>query len=266
MKKIKRYLHLYRIFAIQFMKTLVQSKLDFVIGLFGFFLTQIFGIAFLYLIFEQIPEINGWDFNQLIFIYGFAQIPRGLDHFLTDNVWLLAYRMVQRGEFDRYLLRPINPFFQIICDKFQPDALGELLVGTILIVMSIQKGVVSVSLLNVVIFLVSVLAGALIYTSIKLFFASIAFWIKRSGAILQVAYETSEFAKYPIGIYSKPIRFLLSWGVPFAFVAFFPASFFLTGKNLFTTVGIEVVIAIIEWCLAYGLFNLGLKAYESAGN
>ena len=266
MAKIKRYFCLYRVLIKQFFKTLVQSKVDFLMGLFGFFFTQVLGIAFLYLIFDKIPSLNGWTLSQLIFIYGFAQIPRGIDHLFTDNIWLVAWRMVVNGDFDRYMLRPMNVFFQIICEKLQPDAIGELLIGTILIIMSLSKGIVIVDGVHIVMFIVSVIAGAVIYTSIKLLFASLSFWIKRSGPFLQVAYEMADFAKYPVEIYSKPIQFILTFVIPFAFVAYFPASYFLIQKSALTTVGIECLIAVILSILAYSIFKIGISKYESAGN
>lgn len=112
MKRMKRYLRLYRVLVTQFLKTIMQSRVDFLIGLLGFFFTQIMGIAFLYLVFQQIPNLKGWTLDQLIFIYGFAQIPRGIDHLLTDNIWLVSYRLVINGDFDRYMLRPMNIFFR----------------------------------------------------------------------------------------------------------------------------------------------------------
>lgn len=266
MAKIKRYFRLYRVLIKQFFKTLVQSKVDFLMGLFGFFFTQVLGIAFLYLIFDKIPNLNGWTLSQLIFIYGFAQIPRGIDHLFTDNIWLVAWRMVVNGDFDRYMLRPMNVFFQIICEKLQPDAVGELLIGTILIIMSLSKDIVIVDGMHIVMFIVSVIAGAVIYTSIKLLFASLSFWIKRSGPFLQVAYEMADFAKYPVEIYSKPIQFILTFVIPFAFVAYFPASYFLIQKSALTTVGIECLIAVILSILAYSIFKIGISKYESAGN
>lgn len=266
MAKIKRYFCLYRVLIKQFFKTLVQSKVDFLMGLFGFFSTQVLGIAFLYLIFDKIPSLNGWTLSQLIFIYGFAQIPRGIDHLFTDNIWLVAWRMVVNGDFDRYMLRPMNVFFQIICEKLQPDAIGELLIGTILIIMSLSKGIVIVDGVHIAMFIVSVIAGAVIYTSVKLFFASLSFWIKRSGPFLQVAYEMADFAKYPVEIYSKPIQFILTFVIPFAFVAYFPASYFLIQKSAFMTVGIECLIAVILSILAYSIFKIGISRYESAGN
>ncbi|MBQ7942740.1 MAG: ABC-2 family transporter protein [Lachnospiraceae bacterium] len=266
MKKIKRYLRLYRVFSSQFFKTIMQSKVDFLMGLLGFFLTQLSGIAFLYLVFEQIPDLKGWSLEQLMFIYGFAQIPRGIDHLFTDNIWMIAWRWVINGDFDKYMLRPMNIFFQVIAEKLQPDALGELLVGSILVILSVSKGIVIVDAWHILLFIVSIFAGALIYTSIKLFFASLAFWIKISGPFLQVAYEMADFAKYPTEIYNKAIRFLVTWVIPFAFVAYLPASFFLKETVSAGVILIECVIAVVFWCIAYAVFNKGTHSYESAGN
>lgn len=102
--------------------------------------------------------------------------------------------------------------------------------------------------------------------SVKLLFASLAFWVKNSIAILQIAYNTADFAKYPITIYARPIRIILTWVIPFAFVAFFPASFFLTGMDAARTIGIEVLIAAAAWVIAYSVFKKGLRVYDSAGN
>lgn len=266
MKTIKRYCRLYRILISQFFKTIMQSKVDFMIGLIGFFMTQAAGIAFLYLIFEQIPDLNGWSFDHLLFIYGFAQIPRGIDHLFTDNIWLVAYWMVIDGDFDRYLLRPMNLFFQIISEKLQPDALGELLVGIILICISASKDILTIDVVHILLFLVSVIAGAFIYTSIKLFFATIAFWIKQSGPFLQVAYNMANFAKYPTEVYGKAVRFVITWVIPFSFVAYLPAAYFIGKQSAASTIGIECIIAVIFSVIAYRFFIYGSKCYESAGN
>lgn len=269
---LKRYERLYRVQITQFFKIIMQSKVDFLMGLFGFFFTQIMGIMFLYLVFQQIPDLKGWSLEQLVFIYGFAQIPRGIDHLFTDNVWLIAWRQVINGDFDRYMLRPMNLLFQIISEKLQPDAIGELLVGTILVVRSLSKGIVIVDAKHIALFVVSIIAGAIIYTSIKIFFASIAFWTKISGPFLQFAYETADFAKYPTEIYAKVVRFIITWIIPFAFVAYLPASYFLGVKSniVFISgagiIGAECVIAVVFWIIAYALFKRGTQVYESAGN
>ena len=260
-------MRLYKVFVKQFFKFLVQSKADFLIGLMGFFFTQAAGIAFLFLVFRQIPSLGDWTLSELIFIYGFAQIPRGIDHLFTDNIWLVAWRLVVNGKFDRYLLRPMNLFFQVICEKLQPDALGELLVGTILIIVSLSKGIVLVDGAHVVFFVVSILAGAVIYTAIKLLFASLAFWMKISGPVLYTAYQLADFAKYPTEIYSRVVRVVITWIIPFAFVAYLPASYFLKPSvSPWNTIGVECILAVVFFGIAYLVFNRGTHAYESSGN
>ncbi len=58
---------------------------------------------------------------------------QGFGSSLFDNLWDLGRRLVRKGEFDKYLTRPINPLFHILVETFQIDALGELLVGGILL-------------------------------------------------------------------------------------------------------------------------------------
>jgi len=263
---MRKYLRLYRLFLAQYLKVMMQSKVDFAMGFLGFFTYQILGIVFLSVIFSQIPTLGGWGFYEILFIYGFAQIPRGLDHMFTDLIWLLANDMVIEGSFDRYLLRPIHPLFHLCADRFQQDGLGELVVGIIIVSVSAPHlSFISAPLL-VPLFVVSVLLGMVIYTSVKLFFASLAFWIKDSGPVLQVAYNTAEFAKYPVGIYNAPIRFILTYILPFAVIAYYPAAAFLGKEPLWRSIGLEAIVAAVSWIVSYGLFKRGMNRYESAGS
>jgi viologen exporter family transport system permease protein len=248
------------------MKGLMQSKIDFFIGFFSFFFNQILGVAFLYLVFEKIPDLNGWTYYQLIFIYGYAQIPRGIDHFVTDYLWLFARKTVKEGSFDRYLLRPVNPLFQVIVERCQPDGIGEIMVGILLVAYSVSKLQITISLLGIMLFLISVLAGAIIFTAVKLFFSTNAFFMKDSYSLLYLVHNMSDFAKYPISIYAHPIRMILSYIIPFAFTAFIPASYFLKNESLVQTIGIEIVVSAISFFIAYRYFIFGCNKYESAGN
>jgi ABC-2 type transport system permease protein len=263
---LKKYARLYIKFVSQYLKALMEYKSDFLIGLIGFIVIQATGIAFLYLVFQRIPSLNGWSFDEVLFIYGFAQLPRGLDHLFTDNLWLLAGRIIVRGEFDRYLLRPINPLFHLLAERFQPDAFGELAVGIALIITSLSKLKISFSFMDVIIFVFVVMCGSIIYTSIKLFYASFAFWLKFSQSILFMNYMLADFTKYPLSIYSKWIRIILTFVVPFAFTAYFPAGYFVGKINMNIAVGGTALAAVVFFIIAYTTWTLGIRAYESAGS
>ncbi len=265
-KEFKRYAKLYKIFAIQFTKTIMQSKVDFLLGLVGFFLYQSLGLFTLTVIFQNIPSINGYSFEQMVFIYGFFQLPRGLDHLITDNIWILAQNKVVLGEVDRFYLRPINPYFQLIVEKLQFDGLGELVLGIVILTYSALNGVFEVNPTTITLIVVTTIAGSVIYTSIKLLIATLAFWIKVSLPLLFTVYSFTDFAKYPISIFPKAMQFLIMFIIPFAFTGYIPASYFMGTGTLFMTIGLQIIIASVFWVVAYKFFNYGLLVYESAGN
>jgi ABC-2 type transport system permease protein len=266
MKKLKWYFKLYGMFLSQHLKAVMHSRADFFIGFLAFFLIQFGGIAFIALIFRQIPDLLGWTFYDLLFIYGFANIPRGIDHMFTDYLWLLAGNVIVNGEFDRYLLRPMHPLFQIIAQRFQPDGVGEVIIGVILVVYASVKGGIEFSPFKIMMFIVFILFSTLIYTSIKLILASLAFWLKRSQSILFMFYSMSDFAKYPLEIYHKFIRSFITYIVPFALTAYVPASYFLGAAELAPTLALVIGIGILAFTFGYYLFNKGMKQYESVGN
>jgi ABC-2 type transport system permease protein len=259
-------LRMHRIFIAQDLKKMMEYKIDFLTGAVSFLLGQAVNIAFLWIIFSQIPELKGWDYNEIIFIYGFSLLPKALDHLFCDNLWMVGYSIVAKGEFDKYLTRPINPLFTVIVERFQVDALGELIVGVALIISTIGKVSIEWSIINILLFLIVLPFATLIYTGIKILTSSFAFWIKRSGQITHVFYMVNDFAKYPTTIYNNFIKTIITYIIPFAFTAFYPASYFLTGENPLFNIGLTIVMSCILMVIAVLIWNKGVSAYESAGS
>lgn len=263
---MRRMLRLYRVFITQHLKKLMEYKIDFLTGALSFFINQAINIAFLFIIFSQIPHLVGWAFEQIIFIYGFSLIPKGLDHLFADNLWKVGYFIVRKGDFDKYLTRPINPLAHVIMEDFQVDALGEILVGFLLMAYVWPQLGLSMGIVDVLLFIIAVLFATLIYTSIKILFSAFAFWIKSSGQIIHMFYMVNDFAKYPTTIYNDFIKTLITYIIPFAFTAFYPASYFLTKERPLFNIGGTVVVASILFGVAYTVWCRGIRAYESAGS
>ncbi len=266
MKDFKRYLRLYKIFAIQYTKTIMQSKVDFFMGFLGFATLQCVNLLTLTIVFQNIAEINGYSYHQMIFIYGFFLLPRGLDHLITDNIWILGQNKVVNGEVDRFYLRPINPFFQLIAERLQFDGFGELFLGIAIVAYCAISGVFPVNIYTITMLIAGTIAGTVIYTSIKLIVATLAFWVKVSQPLMYTIYSLSDFAKYPVSIFPKFMQAVIMFIVPVAFVGFIPASHFIADSSFMATIGAEIIVATVLWTIAYKFFNYGLTVYESAGN
>ena len=261
-----RYLKLYNKFLKQYIKTLMEYRADFLLGLIGFILVQGVGIVFIGLVFNSIPTLKGWSFYEILFIYGFAQIPRGIDHVFTDQLWIFSWKTIVQGEFDRYLVRPLNPLFQVIVERFQPDGFGEIIVGTMILVTSWSKLGLEITIGRMIALIFVILCASVIYTAIKLAVTSIAFWVKFAQSYLYMAYQLSTFVKYPITIYPAWIRGILTFIIPFAFTGYFPAAYILGKGSFLLGVVLTFVVSFISIFIAYRIWLIGIKRYESSGS
>lgn len=235
-------------------------------GIIGFLIGQVFNLMYLWVVFANIPSLVGWSLEEIVFLYGFSLIPKGLDHLLFDNLWSISNYSIKNGDFDKYLTRPINSLFYVLVEKFQIDALGELVMGIAIICVTLLKLSVEFNFLKIFLGLLVIPFATLIYTGIKIITTSIAFWIKRSGNITYSIYMVNDFAKYPITIYNNFIKTIITYIIPFAFTTFYPAKYVLTGENPLFSIGFTVIISILLIGLGSFLWNTGIKAYESSGS
>jgi ABC-2 type transport system permease protein len=262
---MKRIVSIYRTFVTQYLKRLVNYRVDFIIGVLSFMFVQLSGVLLITLVFNQITDLNGYSFEQMIFFYGFFQLPRGIDHLFTDNIWLIPMK-IRKADMDRYLLRPISPLFQIVAERFQHEAFGEIITGILLITITYPALGIELSLFRFLVLILLIFLGAGIYTSVKLLTASTAFWTMNSLQLMVTIYNISDFAKYPISIFPSYIQILITYVIPFAFVSFFPASFLLNQIDATQVLlGSGLAFILIAW-MASSLWRFGIQNYQSSGS
>lgn len=266
MRKIRRAMRIHRIFIAQELKRMMEYKGDFIVGVIGFLLVQCSNLLLLWLIFANIPSLMGWSLDQIVFIYGFSLIPKGIDHLFFDNLWNIGYFIVRKGDFDKYLTRPVNTLFHVLVEKIQIDALGELIVGIALVCVTLPRLGVEWSVLKVLLAVLVIPFATLIYTGIKTVTASVAFWTKRSGSVIYMFYMVNDFAKYPAAIYNEVVKNIITYIVPFALTAYYPALYILTGENPLFNIGMTALAAAVLMTLGVIVWHRGIRAYESAGS
>ena len=154
----------------------------------------------------------------------------------------------------------------MIAENFCVDAFGEMLTCILLLAYSIPSLDMPFHWYTIPLWIVVGVFATLIYTSLKIMTAAISFWTKASGHITHMLYMTNDFSKYPVSIYNKFVQTVITYVIPFAFTAYFPASYFLTGNNPWFCVGGTVIAGTVLFALALFIWHKGLSAYESAGS
>jgi len=260
-----RHLRIYNCFFKQYLKGLVTYRVDFLIGMFAFLINQGLGLLFLYIIFQNVQSLAGFTALEVVLMYGISQIPKGIDHLFFDNIWLLPQK-VRNGTMDRYLLRPINPLYSFVIERFQPDAFGEIIIGIALSAYCITQGVFILTPIKIIGLLTLIFIGTFIFTAIKLLTASTSFWIKNSYPLMQISYELSDYTKYPIIIFPKVLRFIMTFIIPFALVSYYPVLYLLDRISIFSVLIIIIPVTFTLIFFAISTWKSGLRHYESTGS
>lgn len=262
---IKAYVKLYLEFLKQAVKVWMEYRADFFIGALSTFTIQGASILFIAIVFRQIHQLNGWSFSQMLFIFGIANTGRSIHLLFFDNLWTLGWQYIKTGEFDRILIRPINPLFHVIADRVQQDGVGQFLLGLVILVESIRPANIHWTLLNLVMFGVMIVSSGFIFSAVNLFLATLSFWMVDSLPIMSAVFGLSDFARYPLSIYNKVIRIILTWIIPYAFTAFYPATYFFNDDGYRFVAALTPVVATLCCTIAYFFWTRGVRAYSSTG-
>lgn len=113
----------------QYAKVQFGYRADFLISLGTSFAATCFQLAFVILLFQNTPQLAGWRFPEVLFLYGFSLIPYGLFNVISLNLYNFGNNYIIEGKFDRVLLRPVSSLFQVLFETFRIESLQEVATG-----------------------------------------------------------------------------------------------------------------------------------------
>ncbi|TAH70863.1 MAG: ABC transporter permease [Anaerolineaceae bacterium] len=265
-RKLKRYCHLYRRYVSQDIKRLLEYQLDFFVLFIASFLMQITGLVTIWGIFTQIQEINGWGYWEIVMVYSLMYFSIGFGEVFFEGPWQIN-GLYHSGKLDYIFVKPIPVLFQIFSSKIGLNGIGNIITAITVFIIAAVHCSDSISLVNILLFLILFTTALPIKGAIILASNCITFWTKAPGnAFGNLIHNVGEYTKYPITIYPKAIRFIVTLVVPYGFVSFFPASLMLDKELGAKLMWFAPVVMLVCIYLSFKLFNRGLKLYESVGN
>lgn len=264
MRRILDNISLYFSFLNISLKEILIYRVDCIVGIFSQLIVQLVSLVFIFVIFQNTENIAGWDFKQILLLFGVTRISIGISGYCFDALYDIGPKYIRNGDFDKILLRPVHPLISIIGDSREFVSIADVFIGlTITICMLIQLSIPITASLIIKILFFSIV-GALIIGAINTIFSISSFWTYRSNEVIWSFYRMYTFTEYPVSIYNKFIRILITVILPFAFVAYYPTMAYL-GFNTYM-IYLSPVVAIVLWIIAVKLWNLALKKYRSTGN
>ena len=205
----------------------LQYRLSFALDAFGSFWISFIDFIVILVIFRNVPRLAEWSVHQVAFLYALSSITFAVTDMLIGQLDQFPQK-IRDGTFDIVLVRPRGTLFQVIASDFALRRIARVLQGAIVLVYALSTLSIQWTVLRVVVLLVSLPSAVVIFSSIWVVGACIAFWTTDGGEFTNAfTYGGTSMAQYPFDIYSTWLRRLLGFVIPLAFVCYFPALYVL---------------------------------------
>ncbi len=265
-KRIVYYLDLVVTFIKLNLKKIMEYRIDFIMGIIPLIVTRILGVVFIGLVFQKIPKLNGWSFEQVLLIYSFYTLASGVYQLFFENLRSMkAY--IFSGTFDSVLIRPLPPLLYILMLSFNEYSIGQMIVGTIIMGYAWNLLMLPITVVTVLLIIFYVFMGAFVLGAISLLSVTILFYTEGTFSPLSAFHSMEQFVKYPLAIFNKYIQVFLTWVLPLGFISFYPAIYFIPEvRKPFPVLLVTPIIVFAFFSVAVLVFNSGFKRYTGTGN
>ncbi len=250
----------------QFVKTRLAYRLDFVVDTLAVSFALLVQLAVLGVLFSKVHSLKGWSYHQVLFIYGFSLVPLGLFNLTSLNLYRFSDRFIIQGHFDRVLLRPVSTLGQVMFEQFNMSGLNEIIIGTAVMFYAGHRLDYQPELWDLLAVLVLGPAASLVYTGVFLTLTSVSFWAEDRMGLAPPVYNMIRFARYPITIFGPAVRFFLTFILPFAWVAFYPATWFLGSPEFSRLALLTPLVGLVVMGGAMLVWKAGVNNYSSTGS
>lgn len=256
-----------------FIKISAQSALEYPINLLGWVLVNpiqfILGFATIKFVVEQFGTLAGWGYQELSFLYGLSVLSHGLAVMFFIQTWRMG-KFIIRGEFDQFLLRPMNVIFQFLFMDFNLVGISDLIPGLIVFIYGCHKVHFQFSFVNILLLIATVTGGLFIRGAIWILCGSVTFWTKSTSGFIDFTKELFDrTTMYPISIYPKPVQWIFTFLLPLGWITFYPASALLGREGASIPAGMALMtllVGVLMLGISCMVFMLGMNKYESAGS
>lgn len=248
----------------------MQYRLSFVLQLTGVFAINALELAAIFILFQHFDTLGGWTSGEIAFLYSLSVTSFGLAKVFGAGFETVGQQIV-RGDFDRVLVRPINPFLQLLSYDIKLYHLGRLLQGIFAFCISLTLIDIDWTTGRMVHVVITIVSAAVLFLALFTFEATICFWTTQSTeAINAFTYGGTTLAQYPLHVFDAWLRSLFLWFIPLGFTIYLPSLYLLDksdplGMPTFTHF-IAPLVAGLFWIVAISCWRLGINRYRSTGS
>ena len=219
----------------------------------------------LQIIFSNTVSLGGWGRGELIVLLGVLWM---VNTFMSALIWPNTEKFnasVRDGSLDYMLLQPANSMFLVSFSRITVWRLADLILAIILIAVGVNMAGEVTTPLNILLFAMLTVSGALVIYSLWIVLIAFTFWFTKFDNNVTILQALTDTGRYPITVYPWWLRIIVTYIVPIGLATTVPVQALrgeLTGWNVLTFLGISVAAVFI----ASQVWKVGVKKYSGASS
>lgn len=267
---MRDFMSIYLAYIKTFFKARAEYKTSFALGMLSNFYCYFITYIIYWVLASGTGLIAGWDFSDLSILYGLSLLTYSISGTL---IWYTVYHLedlIISGQLDIMLIRPQGLIIQMIFQRFGDTFLGQIVVTIIFLCSAFAVRTERLTWYILLYLIFALIGGIFLQTGSMILFGALGFWTMKSRNLIDVVfYDLRSMTNYPLLIYPKAVRVVLTFILPWAFINYYPAML-ITGKSgsvIEMILGLAAPVVGIVWFLfALLIFRLGVRRYTGAGS
>jgi ABC-2 type transport system permease protein len=217
------------------------------------------------IIFNNTETIGGWDFGELIALLGVFRLVHTL---MIALIWPNTEKFnqsIRDGSMDYTLLQPINSMFLVTFSRITVWRAWDLVLAAILIVVGINLAGDTTTPLQILIFILLTVSGAIVIYSLWIVLIALTFWFTKFDNNVTILQALLDAGRYPVTVYPVWLRILVTFIIPIAVATTIPLQALRGDLNLGRAL-MFVAIGVASFVVASQVWKRGLKQYSGASS
>lgn len=235
----------------------MTAAITFVLGILFFSIELIAGMVF----FNATDNILGFSKMDYLLLITTANTITFLYQTLAISSHENLVDTILDGKLDYVLLRPVDSMMYYSLYIMDIPSLLNLFVA--LILLKYFLSFYSLQILQVVLFLISIILATALLFILNHLAVCISFWKDNALSILGIPEYLMEFSSRPYSIYPSPLRFIFTWIVPILKSVNLPV-LIIKGEKFEIHLIFLFVLVVLGFILSRYVWKEGIKRYASS--
>lgn len=242
----------------------IEFRFDFFFRIFMDVIYYVVNIFFFKIVLLHTRALGGWTGSQMmIFVSGYLLIDAVAMTLYSNGMYMFP-TLVNRGDLDYYLLRPVSTLFFVSFRDFAWNSFVNVLITVGIMIWAFMNAPVSYGWLEIFGYLICLAMGSMLFYLTRVLSVTAVFWLHSVKGIEVIFYNLNRFMERPDRIFRGPLRVVLTTIIPYSLMASFPARFLLEHDS--SIIFYMATILVLYFVFTTWVWRAGLRSYSSASS